>query len=65
MKNKNLNCKECGNNEFITEPNKYDIYKAEEGKLEFQKEEIIQEAIKLYCRECSEELEYEDSALEF
>ena len=36
-----------------------------EGKLEFQKEEIIQEAIKLYCRECSEELEYEDSALEF
>ena len=55
---------ECGNNEFITEPNKYDIYKAEEGKLEFQKEEIIQEAIKLYCRECSEELEYNNSALE-
>ena len=27
--------------------------------LEFQKAEIIQEAIKLYCRECSEELEYE------
>ena len=38
-----------GNDEFITEPNKYDIYKAEEGKLEFQKAEIIQEAIKLYC----------------
>ena len=37
MKNKNLNCKECGNDEFITEPNKYDVYKAEEGKLEFQK----------------------------
>ena len=51
MKNKNLNCKECGNDEFITEPNKYDIYKAEEGKLEFQKEEIIQEAMAKYCRE--------------
>ena len=68
MKNKNLNCKECGNDEFITEPNKYDIYKANEGKLEFQKAEIIQETIKLYCRECSEELALvilsnEDSAL--
>ena len=33
MKNKNLNCKECGNNEFVADSNKYDIFKVKEGKL--------------------------------
>ena len=27
MKNKNLTCKECGNDEFVADSNKYDIYK--------------------------------------
>ena len=65
MKNKNLNCKECGNNEFVADSNKYDIFKVKEGKLKFQKEELFNGEVQLHCRECFKELEYEDSALEY
>ena len=43
MKNKNLNCRECGNDEFVADSNKYDIFtRLKEGKLKFQKEELLQ-----------------------
>jgi len=48
-------CK-CGSTEFITELNSYDIYNIVNNKLEFIKSEIIDNEIKLYCRNCSEEL---------
>ena len=45
-------CKVCGCDEFITNPNKYDIYKIINGKLEFQRSELIEDKIELFCREC-------------
>lgn len=52
-----IKCKRCENNkEFITKPNKYTIYKVIDNKLEYQKDEYTEEKLKLYCRECSEEL---------
>ncbi|MDR1791958.1 MAG: hypothetical protein LBR36_00725 [Bacteroidales bacterium] len=49
-------CK-CGSTEFITEPNQYDVYEIIDGKLEMTHSEDIDDEFKLYCRECSEELE--------
>jgi len=49
-------CPNCGSNEFITEPNQYDI-------LEFSKdgfETISTESIddyKIFCRECGKEVD--------
>jgi ribosomal protein L33 len=54
---KKIKCKECGAQEFITEPNRYDIYEVIDNKLGFQRSEQVDEEIKLYCRDCSEELE--------
>jgi len=54
MQNK---CKVCGCNEFITNPNKYDTYKIINGKLEFQRSELIDDKIELFCRECSRKLD--------
>lgn len=52
-----IECKECGNDsEFITQPNKYEIYEVVDGELEHQKTELINEEFKLYCRDCSTEL---------
>ncbi|TAE19912.1 MAG: hypothetical protein EAZ95_00755 [Bacteroidetes bacterium] len=51
---KNYQCLHCGCKEFITQPNRYDIYVAEEGKVRFSHSEIIDNAIELYCRDCSE-----------
>ncbi len=50
-------CKVCGCDEFITNPNKYDIYKIINGKLEFQRSELIDDKIELFCRECSLKLD--------
>ena len=51
-----IKCKSCGNDdEFITQPNSYEIHKVIDGKLQYQKNEIIDDEFKLYCRKCSEE----------
>ena len=52
-----IECKECGNDEFITQPNEYEIHKVIDGKLEYQRSEFTQDELKFYCRECHEELE--------
>jgi len=49
-------CPECESEEFISEPNKYDI-------LEFQDDDFIAtdskflDEHKIFCRECSEEVD--------
>ncbi|GHV35231.1 hypothetical protein FACS1894178_4350 [Bacteroidia bacterium] len=48
-------CK-CGSFEFITEPNRYDIYEIIDGSLELVNSENTDEEFKLYCRECGEKL---------
>jgi hypothetical protein len=47
---------ECGSVEFITEPNRYDIYEIIDGRLELYYSENTDEKFKLFCRECGKEL---------
>ena len=52
-----IQCRQCGNNrEFITQLNQYSVYKVVRKQLEYQKNETIDGKIKLYCRDCAEEL---------
>ena len=48
-------CK-CGSIEFVSKPNRYDIYQIINGKLELSESPFMPDEIKLFCRECSEEL---------
>ena len=53
----NLKCKHCGNgSEFITQPNSYEVWAIVNNRLEYQHNEFVAEELKLYCRDCSEEL---------
>jgi len=47
---------ECGSEEFISNPNRYDSYQIIDGKLELIESLFTEEEIKLFCRECGEEL---------
>ncbi|RKY07036.1 MAG: hypothetical protein DRP65_10945 [Planctomycetota bacterium] len=53
-----LKCKNCGSEEFITRPNQYDIYKFVDGKLVFQNSEVTNNEVELFCRECSERIDF-------
>ena len=48
-------CPFCGNYDFCTQPNSYDIYEIYEGKLVLVRSEDTYDEFKIYCRECSEE----------
>ena len=61
---KDYKCPHCGSEEFITQPNRYDVYVAKEGKIRFSHSEIIDDAIELYCRECEEILKCDDNDIE-
>ena len=53
-----IKCNHCDNDkEFITQPNRYEIYCVVNDELQYQTEETTHEALRLYCRECSEQLE--------
>lgn len=52
---------ECGSDEFISEPNSYDIVIVEE-EIRIDHSEII-ETSKYYCRECGKEYEDENGIL--
>lgn len=54
--NLKYNCPNCGSNEFITEPNQYDILVFSKEGFETQSTEIIEE-YKVFCRECSKEVD--------
>lgn len=49
---------ECGCIEFITQPNQHDIYQINNGKLELIETLNTEDEEKLFCRECSKELQY-------
>ncbi len=53
----NLKCKNCGSYEFISKPNRYDVFKSDGKKIQFQRSELINEKLDLYCRNCSEKIE--------
>lgn len=52
-----LKCKYCGCTEFITQPNKYDVYEVVENKLEYISTENIDDSDVFYCRDCGEILD--------
>ncbi len=60
MEKEKYACKSCDCVEFVTQPNKYDIFVAENNKLLLQKTEFINEEFEFFCRECSEKLEFEE-----
>ncbi|MDR2651053.1 MAG: hypothetical protein LBC68_01885 [Prevotellaceae bacterium] len=47
-------CK-CGSIEFISKPNRYDIYEIIDKKLTLIHSEETEDEFKLYCRECGRE----------
>jgi hypothetical protein len=55
-KNKKIKPCKCGSIEFISQPNRYDIYEIIDDKLVLMSSEFIDDEEKLYCRECSREL---------
>jgi hypothetical protein len=55
MERKIKSC-QCGSKEFISEPNRYDVYEIIDGKLVLVDSPFIEDEIKIFCRECGEEL---------
>lgn len=51
-------CKECGCSEFISNPNRYDIFRGGDNKLVLVENESIEDELQLYCRDCSTKLEF-------
>ncbi len=53
---KHTNPCKCGSTEFVSKPNRYDIYQIVDGKLKLINSPFTEDEIKLFCRECGEEL---------
>ena len=58
MAKQSKNCPECNSEEFISEPNRYDVFQFEDNDFEVVDSEFIDE-FKTFCRECSEEIDVE------
>lgn len=56
----NYKCQNCGSTEFISQLNKYDIYEVRNNKLVYVDSEYINEELKLFCRDCSNEIQFYD-----
>lgn len=54
---KQLKCSECDSTQFVTQPDSYSVYEAKGNKLRFVSAELTHDKDKLYCRECSAELD--------
>ena len=63
MKYPKNTCQSCGNDEFTSQPNSYDVFKLEKNKLVLQSSEAIDDKLELYCRECSEELIFDEKSI--
>ena len=46
---------DCGCEEFITQPDSYGVYIIMEGKLAFQRAELVDDERDYYCRDCGKE----------
>lgn len=52
-----IRCKNCGSQEFATQPNQYDVYEVVDGELTYVRSHHLDNEVQLYCRDCSEILE--------
>lgn len=57
MQNKIYRCSNCGSDEFVTSPNKYEVYNIVNEQLELVSTELADDDFKLFCRCCSNEKE--------
>lgn len=60
MKNKKNSCPECGSEEFVTEPNQYDILVFSGNSFEVQSTEQC-DGVAIFCRECGKEIDEQES----
>jgi DNA-directed RNA polymerase subunit RPC12/RpoP len=58
-------CTECGCEEFISQPDQYSIFENKNGILVFKKAELLNDKLELFCRECSEKLEFKEEDVKF
>lgn len=50
-------CLNCGSESFVSEPNRYDLLKFINGDFEVIKSEFTDNKFKIFCRECSLEID--------
>lgn len=53
-------CKKCDSQEFILQLNQYDIFEVDNDKIVLVNSEQTNEQLILYCRNCSEELKFDN-----
>lgn len=56
-------CPHCDCDEFISEPNQYDVLRFRVGNFEISHTENINGEIKIFCRECGVKIDEEASEL--
>jgi RNA polymerase subunit RPABC4/transcription elongation factor Spt4 len=61
MPEENYVCPECESEEFITEPNQYDVLVFEDNKFIIQKTLSTNDKEKIICRECWTEVDIAQS----
>lgn len=57
-------CSLCGCQVFVTQPNQYDVFEVINDKICWIHSETIDMEFKMYCRDCSEEVKFDDSLFE-
>jgi len=58
----NFVCPNCGSDEFITQPNRYDCLKFVNGQFRVEKSEFANEKGRVFCRGCGAEIGEKASA---
>ena len=54
--NQKYNCPECGSNEFVTEPNQYDVLTFTKNGFQIESSEQV-DGSDIFCRECGEQVD--------
>lgn len=58
----NSMCPKCGSEEFLTKPDSYEILKFTRIGFKIIKTELTEEEYKIFCRECSIEIDEKSSS---
>jgi hypothetical protein len=58
-------CKQCGCEEFISQCMQYDVFISLNGELVHKQSVFNDEELELFCRECSEKLEFDSKDVAF
>ena len=53
-------CPNCGYDEFVSLPNRYDILIFKDSKFQVVKSEFTDDEDVIYCRECGEQVDIEN-----